>query len=143
MSVLLATAGCGARVEIESAKWGSSSGQTAKTAVEVDLLRPQPPEQIVEPKDTERPSTPVAAEEKPLNISGNTIILNIRGGDTYNHSETHVHLDAPPVPKAEEPIVIQREVRVEPPRRVSEQCERLAREHDERIRKWREFPGGS
>ena len=109
----------------------------------MDLLRPQPPEQIAEPKATERPPPPAAAEDKPLNISGNTIILSIRGGDTYYHSETHVHLDAPPVPKVEERIVIQREVRVEPPRRVSEQCERLAREHEERVRKWRESPGGS
>ena len=76
-----------------------------------------------------------------MNISGNTIILNIRGGDTYHHSESHVHLDAPPVPKVEERIVIQREIRAEPPRRVSEQCERLAREHEQRVRRWREFPG--
>ena len=45
VSVLLATTtGCGARVDLESANWESSSGQAAKTAVEVDLLRPQPPE---------------------------------------------------------------------------------------------------
>jgi hypothetical protein len=142
--VLLATAtGCGARVDLESADWDSSSGQAARTAVEVDLLQPQPPEQIAEPKDTERPFTPVAAEAKPLNISGNMIILSIRGGDTYYRSETHVYLDAPPVPKVEEPIVIQREVRVEPPRRVNEQCERLAREHEQRVRRWKESPGGS
>ncbi len=91
-------------------------------------------------KSTE-PPPPAASEDKPLNISGNTIHLSIRGGDNYYHSETHVHFDAPPVPRAEEPIVIQREVRVEPPRRVSEQCERLAREHEERVRNWRESPG--
>lgn len=135
------TIGCGATVDLESANWDSSSGQVARTAVEVDLLRPQPPEPVTIAKSTEPPK-PVAAEEMPVNISGNTIILNIRGGDAYYHSETHIHLDAPPVPKAEEPIVIRREVRVEPPRRVSEQCERLAREHEERVRKWREFPGG-
>ena len=30
---------------------------------------------------------PAAAEDKPLNISGNMIILNIRGGDTFYHSK--------------------------------------------------------
>ena len=140
--VLLATTGCGARVEVESAKWGSSSGEWAKTQVEVDMLRPQPPEPVTIAKSTE-PPPPAAAEDKPLNISGNMIILSIRGGDTYYRSETHVHLDAPPVPKVEEPIVIQREVRVEPPRRVNEQCERLAREHEQRVRRWKESPGGS
>ena len=70
------------------------------------------------------------------------IVFNYRGGDTYDHSEIHVHLDTPPAPKVEERIVIQRDIRVEPPRRVNGQCERLAREHEERVRKWRESPGG-
>ena len=109
----------------------------------MDVLRPQPPEPVAEPKAQERPSKPVASEDKPLNVSGNMIILSIRGGDTYYHSETHVHIHDPPIPKVEERIVIQREVRAEPPRRVNEQCERLAREHEERVRKWRESPGGS
>jgi hypothetical protein len=137
---LLTMTGCGTKVEVESANWDSSSGERTRTQAEVDVLRPEP---VAEPKAEERPSKPAAAEEQPFNISGNTIVLNIRGGDTYRHSETHVHLDAPPVPKVEERIVIQREIRAEPPRRVNEQCERLAREHEERVRKWREFPGGS
>jgi len=140
--VLLTTTGCGARVEVESAKWGSSSGERTRTQAEVDVLRPQPPEPVTIAKSTE-PPPPATSADKPLNISSNTIILNIRGGDTYYHSETHVHLHDPPVPKVEERIVIQREVRSDPPRRVSEQCERLAREHEERVRKWREFPAGS
>ncbi|MHB8971289.1 MAG: hypothetical protein ACYC4N_12650 [Pirellulaceae bacterium] len=137
------TIGCGAKVDLESANWDSSSGERSATSVEVDVLRPQRPKAVAETKVIEPPPKPTA-EAKPLNISGNTIILSIRGGDTYCHSETHVHLDAqPPVPKVEERIVIQREFRAEPPRRVSEQCERLARQHEERVRKWRESPGGS
>jgi hypothetical protein len=30
----------------------------------------------------------------------------------------------------------------EPDRQIDEECERLAREYRERVRKWREFPGG-
>ena len=70
-------------------------------------------------------------------ISGNTIILSIRGGDTYYHSETHVQVHQLPPPRIEERIVI----RNEPHRQIDEQCERLAREHEERVKRWREFPG--
>lgn len=143
VSVLLATAtGCGARVDLESAKWDSLSGETAKAAVEVDLLRTQPPEQIAEPKDTERPSTSAASEGKPVNIAGTTIILNYRGGDVTYHNETHIHIHESPVPKAEERTAAQQEVEKEPPRRVDERCERLAREHEERVESWRKFPLG-
>jgi hypothetical protein len=123
--------------------WDSSSGERSATSVEVDVLRPPPPEQVAKAPANETRPKPVAVSNESVNHSGNTtIILGIRGGDTYYHSETHVHLDAPPVPKVEEWVVIQREFRAEPPRRVNEQCERLAREHEERVRKWRESPGG-
>lgn len=134
------TIGCGARVDLESANWDSSSGQTARTAVEVDLLHTRVSEPIAQA--TEPPPKPVVSEENLVIGSGNIVVFNVSEGDTHIQTETHVHLDAPPVPKAEDRIVSQREIRVEPPRRVSEQCERLAREHEERVRKWREFPGG-
>jgi hypothetical protein len=48
VSVLLATTGCGARVDLESANWDSASGDTAKVAVEVDLLRTRVSEPVAQ-----------------------------------------------------------------------------------------------
>jgi hypothetical protein len=137
MSVLTAT-GCGTRVEVESAKWGSTSGERARTQVEADLLRPQRPELVAE---LEQKQSAVEAKEKSVIGSGNTIvILNFCGGDTHN--ETHIHVQKAAPQRIEERVTIRREVQVEPRRPVDERCERLRREHEERVRRWREFPLG-
>ena len=138
VSVLLATtAGCGTRVDLESTNWDSASGETAK-AVEVDLLRTRAPEPVAQA--TEPPPKPAVWEEKLVVGPGNTVVFNFRGGDT--HYETHVHIHEPPVPKVEERTAAQQEVQTVPPRRGDPRCERLAREHEERVRTWREFPFG-
>ena len=142
VSFLLATtAGCGARVDLESANWDSSSGETARAAVEVDLLRTQRPETVAQA--TAPPPKPAVSEEKLVIGSGNTtIILNYRGGDTHIQYETHIHVHESPVPKAEERTAAQQEVQIEPPRRVDARCEQMAKKHEERVRAWREFPFG-
>ena len=142
---LLATAaGCGARVDLESANWASSSGETARTAVEVDLLRTRVSEPVAQA--TEPPPKPVASEEKLVIGSGNTFVFNYRAGDVTYHNETHIHIHIhvhePLLPKVEERIVVQREVQIERPRPVDERCRRLAREHEQRVETWRQFPFG-
>jgi len=139
---ILLTTGCGAKVDLESAKWSSSSGERARASVEVDLLRPQRPERVAETKATEPQPQAAPADEKPVIGSGNTtIILNYRGGDTHYETHTHVHVHEAPIPKVEEPVVVRRETWVEP-RPVDERCERLAREHEARVEMWRKFPFG-
>lgn len=138
--VLLSASGCRARVD--SAKWDSSSGETARAAVEVDLLRSSPTKPVAKTEATEPPPKPAAPADKPVHVAGNTIVVNIRGGDVTYHNETHLHIHEPPVLKVEERIVVQREVEKEPPRRADERCERLAREHEQRVEMWRKFPFG-
>ena len=131
LMAVLAT-GCGARVEVESAKWGSSSGERARTQVEVDFLRT---------REREEKEPPVEAKEKSaVGASNTTIILNYRGGDTHNHINVHVNQAAPQ--RTEERITVHREVQVEPRRQVDERCEFLKQQHEERVLRWREFPLG-
>ena len=148
----LATPGCSVRVETESAHWTSpasvssqpqvSTGENARTAVEVALLQPRSPQPIASPKPPEPlpPPKPVAPAEKPLTICDNTFVLNFRGGDTHN--ETHVHIHEAPPPRVEETVIINRKVKTQPRRPVDERCERMAREHEERVRRWKAFPQG-
>jgi len=152
--LLMATvAGCSARVEMESSSRGTplpasevtqaATDERARTVVEIGLLQERTPEPAAAFKPSEPPSPqPVASEAKPVTISGNTFIVNYRAGDVTNHVETHIHVHEPPAPRVEERIVVQREVRVEPPRRVDERCERLAREHEQRVEMWKRFPFG-
>jgi hypothetical protein len=104
-----------------------------RTTIQFDLP-PRSPQSI---PPTEPPPKPAAPPVSPLRISGKTFILSYRGGDTYYQSETHLHVHQSPPPQVEERIVI----RTEPDRQVSDECERLARQHQERVKKWREFPG--
>lgn len=68
---LAATVGCSAKVQVESENWDTASqastGERARTAVEVDLLRSQP-------------AVPNPPEPKP-----NTVIINVDGGSVYVH----------------------------------------------------------
>jgi hypothetical protein len=139
---LATTAGCGARVELESAKWDSSSGETARAAVEVDLLRSQPTKPVAKTEATELPPKPAVPADKPAHVAGNTIIVNIRGGDVTYNNETHIHVCERPASKVEGRIVVYPEIQAEPPRRGDPRCERLAREREEWVRRWREFPFG-
>lgn len=137
---VLTAAGCGARVEVESAKWESSSGERARIQAEVDVLRPQRPEQFAEPETQPKP---VAAEVKSMTASGNTsIIVNIREGDVIHHNQTNIHIHEAAPQRTEERVTVQREVHVEPRRQVDERCQRMAREHEERVEKWRKYPLG-
>jgi hypothetical protein len=151
--LLAATVGCGAKVEVESATWNSPSsepkattGEKARTMVEVDLLQTRPPEVVAKADppaakmpEPPPPPKPVALEVKPINISGNTFVLNYRAGDVTYRSDVHVHLHEPP--RVEERIVIHREVETKPRRPVEDPCDRGQKEHEERVRRWREFPG--
>lgn len=140
---ILLTTGCGAKVEVESAKWSPSWGEKATTSVEVDLLRSQRPERGEETKAKEPQPEPNPADEKPVIGSGNTtVIINYRGGDKHYHNETHVHVHEAAVPKVDERVIVHREIQVEQPRRVDERCERLAREHEQRVEMWKRFPFG-
>ena len=87
----LAAAGCSARVETESENWGASpasispewqvsTGEKARTAVEVDLLQTRPSE----------PSPP-----KPTS-SANTVILNLGDGDIHVHEPQFLRRTGPP-----------------------------------------------
>jgi hypothetical protein len=143
--LLVATVGCSGRVEVESAKWASSSGEKARTTVEANLLQSRPPETVAKADPAAKmlesppPPKPVPSEVKPINISGNTFVLNIRGGDT--HVQTIVQIQEPP-PRVQERIVIRREVETKPRHPVDDRCDRGQREHEARIKKWREFPRG-
>ena len=88
--------------------------------------------------DNEPPPKPAAPPVNPSTISANTIILNIQGGDTYCRAETHIYVHQSPAPKVKERMGIHGDA--EPSRQVAEECERMAREHRERVRRWRESP---
>jgi hypothetical protein len=134
--------GCSARIENSTGTTatGTSTTEDHRTRVELDFqprtARPQPP---LEPQSSPEPPRPASSEAKPLTISGNTVIFNIRGGDTHYHSDTHVHIDEQP--QVRERIVIRREV-TEPPRQVDPRCEQLRAEHERRVAEWRSFPLG-
>jgi hypothetical protein len=137
LMAVLAT-GCGARVEVESAKWDSSSGERARTQVEVDVLHTRSREPVVEMKATEPPPKPIAADVN--SVINTTIIVNYRGGDIHNHTNIHVNQAAPP--RIEERITVQREVQVEPRRQLDERCEFLKMQHEKRVEIWTRFPLG-
>jgi len=146
MNLLLSLGGGSAPTEVASACFVtgpvSSQSQLAteekgRTAVPVDLLQSRSQEPISSPKPPEPPK-PVAPEAKPLNISGNTVVFNFRGGDTHN--DIHLHIHEPPHPQVEERITLHREAEAKPRRPVDERCEKLAREHEERVRRWKAFP---
>ncbi len=151
--LLIATvAGCSARVEVESATRSSplpasevtqaATDERARTAVEVNVLQNQSPEPVAPEAPQPSPAKVVASEAKPVTISSNTIIVNYRAGDVTNHVETHIHVHEPPAPRVEERIVVHRDFEAEPPGRVDERCERLAREHEQRVEMWKRFPFG-
>ena len=136
---LFTAAGCQTRVEVESSKWESSSHQSERTAVELDLLRSRPPEPVALPQATETQPQPLAAEEKSVFGSGNTlIIINYRGGDT--HYETNIRIQEAAPQRIEEQATIHREVQVEPRRQVDERCELLRKQHEDRAEIWRRSP---
>jgi hypothetical protein len=131
--------GCSARIESSTGTTatGTSTTEDHRTRVELDFqprtARPQPP---LEPPP---PPRSASSEAKSLTISGNTVIFNIRGGDTHYHSDTHVHIDEQP--QVRERIVIRREVS-EPPRQVDPRCQQLRLEHELRVAEWKAFPLG-
>jgi hypothetical protein len=84
----------------------------------------------------ERLRKPTAAAESPVTIS---LVFNVRGGDVIHH-ETVVHSHEVPVPRAEERLAIPRRIESVPRHPVDPQCERLRKEHEERIRRWRATP---
>jgi multisubunit Na+/H+ antiporter MnhC subunit len=152
---LLVSLGSGlAGTEVASVSPRSPATAEKKTAAPVDLLHTRPPEVVTKtdppavktppppiqpPPSPPSPPKPVAPAAKPINLSGNTFVLNYQAGDVTYRSETHIHLHEPP--KVQERIVIQREVEKKPPRRpVEDPCDRGQREHEERVRRWREFP---
>jgi hypothetical protein len=145
--LLLSLGGGSAPTEVASAVNRapvSSSPQLAteergRTAVPVDRLQPRSQEPIPSPKPPEQ-QKPVPSEAKPINISGNTVVFSFRGGDSHN--ETHIHVQESPPPRVEERITVRREAEPKPPRPVDDRCERMAREHEERVRSWKAFPGG-
>lgn len=138
--VITTAAGCGARVEVESESWESSSGERARTHVEVDLLRTQRSELVAEHEE-KKPA--VAAEEKSVVGSSNTtIIVNCRGGDVTHHNETNVHINQVAPQRIEERVTVRREDYVEPRRQVDGRCEFLKKQHQERVEKWKKFPLG-
>jgi hypothetical protein len=132
--------GCSARIENSTGTTttGTSTTEDHRTRVELDFqprtARPQPP---LEPPP---PPRSASSEAKSLTISGNTVIFNIRGGDTHYHSDTHVHIDEQP--QVRERIVIRREVS-EPPRQVDPRCQQLRLEHERRVAEWKAFPLGT
>ena len=74
-------------------------------------------------------------------VINTTIIVDYREGDvTHNHTNIHIHEAAPQ--RTKERLTVRREVQVEPRRQVDERCQRMALEHEERVRRWREFPLG-
>ena len=137
---LAANTGCSANVKVERARTAAAHGSGNPTP-------PNSPEPRSNSTSRPRPSQPTPPTEPPPQptsppvnrptISGNTFIFSYRGGDTYTHSETHVQIQQSPVQRIEERIVIH----TVPDRQMSEECERLAREHRQRVKKWREFPG--
>jgi hypothetical protein len=129
--LLAATVGCGGRVEVESATWNSpasetkaTTGEKARTTVEIDVLRTRPQEfvakadspaaKVPEPRPSPKP---VAPADKPINISGNTFVFNYRAGDVTYRSDVHVHLHEPPPMVVQERITIRHEVEIKPPPR--------------------------
>ena len=137
----LAASGCSARVQVERGNKTDSTASEAHTAeinrttVDLDLHpRPSPPKPAP-------PPVPVVPETKPVPITNSNVIVNVRGGDTHYHSETHVHIHEPAQRHVEEAAVIRREVQVEP-RPIDPRCEQLRKEHEERVRRWKAFPLG-
>lgn len=139
LAACLLTAGCSARVEHERTN-GSETEASMTSIIEVDRttvqldFQPRPPQPTL---PTEPPPKPAAPPVSPLTISGNTFVFNYQAGDTYYHSETDVRIQQSPPPGVEERIVI----RTEPDRQVSEECEYLRMQHEDRVRKWRGSPG--
>jgi hypothetical protein len=136
-TVATATSGCSTRVEVESAKAAPAATERSRTAAEIDLLQSRSPEPVATPKSSEPPpGKPTAQAESPVTIS---LVFNFRGGDVIRH-ETVVNVHEVPASKAEERVTLPRSTEIVPRRPVDPQCERLRKEHEERIRRWRATP---
>jgi hypothetical protein len=77
LGLLAATVGCSARVKVESETWDrtleASTGERARTAVEVDVLQPRPAVPSPNPPSS-KPAT-----------SGSTTLINLGDGDVHVH----------------------------------------------------------
>jgi len=90
--LLAATIGCSGRVEVESSKWAApppassasnaTTGEKARTAIQLDLLQTRPSEPPPSPKPTS---------------SANTVILNVGSGDVHvGGAPAHAEADGKP-----------------------------------------------
>ena len=102
----LAASGCSARIDIERVNRTAATvteirtAENNRTTGELDFQpsSPQPPQ----PRRS-------VSEERPANICINNVTINYRGGDTHDHSDTHIHLHE--TPSVNQSIVIRPEPR--------------------------------
>lgn len=148
----LLVAGCSARVSATTEKRSPSetteSVEKFETKVGIDVLAdredPDPapvPENIPVP---EQPPTPPETEGKAVEVSGTANFAVIVEGDLHlhEHYHEHLHLENPPrsapkrIKETPEPI----QVEAQQPR-LDPRCERLLREHEERVKEWMAMMG--
>lgn len=92
----------------------------------------------------EQPPTPPEPEEKTVEVSGTANLAMVVEGDlhVHEHFHEHLHLEAPPrsgpkrIEEMPEPVAVEiRRPKLDP------ECQRLLREHQERVRQWKAMMG--
>jgi hypothetical protein len=143
--IALLLAGCSTRVEISTERPAPGDFRAVEkfhTNVAVELLRDQK-EAPRPPSPPEQPPTPPETEGKTVEVAGVANSAIIVHGDLYvhEHYHEHLHLDnrtpqGPPAPNRLEKMPERVEIVVHRPR-LDPECERLRREHQERVREWK------
>ena len=149
IALLAVAAGCSARVEVETTAADIDPPVVVeKTAVELDLFTdresepaPEPPAATPEkcnviqesrpaPEPVSRETESVSAE-KSVKVVRN--VVNIYEGDLHLHNDTHNHFHGPPRRHRESVKVL---VEIVQHSQRDARCERLRREHEERVAEW-------
>lgn len=137
--MLLVGVGCSARVDVSTER--STGGESAaverlNTNVAVDVLPDREEAPAPSPEAEEPPST-ATTMEKGVEVAGIANFAMIIEGDlhVHEHRHRHLHVEGRPKPKRRKPKPNRIEVEIHRPR-IDAECERLQREHQERVREW-------
>lgn len=146
----LLLSGCSAKVEVSTEKRTPSQTtgcvERTHTKVGVAVLPKQEdpgPAPVPEESDPEQPPTPPEADKKAVEITGNANLTVLFEGDLHLHQHYHEHLHVEePLPAAKGSEETPNPVKVEAPRPERDpRCERLLREHIERVEVWKAMVG--
>lgn len=122
--ILFLSVGCSARVQVTTENFSPpQSAERSSTVVAVEILTDLSPLDHAAPK-----------EENTVELTGNGNTVVIVAGDLHLHQHTHIHRHEAPARIESPPATVR--IEFSPPKR-DPVCERLLREHEDRVREWK------